>query len=269
MQITDYPKTSELVENNVFLIDGPEGTKTIGALDAILAALHELSPENHKRVFRGKSLGNTVTYEQLVAIQNGTFKDIWLGDYWEINGVKWRVADFDYWKGTGDTTFTNHHLVIVPDTHLYTYKMNDSATTGGAYLGSKLYASGLASAKTTIKNAFSGSLLTRRSFFNNTVDTGVATAGAWCDSQVDLMNELMMFGSYIHTGCGVEAKRYTTDKTQLALFQVAPQYMLSGTTCWLRDVASAKAFAAIGYQGTAKPEIATTEGGVRPVFAIG
>lgn len=269
MQITDYPKATSLMESNVLLIDGPEGTKTIGALDAILAALHEISPENHKRIFRGKSLGTEVTDEQLAAIQNGTFEDIWLGDYWEANGHKWRVVDFDYWRNTGDNAFTNHHLVIMPDTYLYTSVMNDTAVTTGAYIGSKMYASGLTSAKATIKSVFGDALLTRRSFFNNSVSGEYAATGDWYSSQVDLPNEIMMFGSYIHAGGGVDAKRYTTDRTQLALFQLSPQHLVNGNACWLRDVASHANFAALGYRGTATHMNANTELGVRPVFAIG
>lgn len=34
MKITDYPSTTSLVDNNVFLIDGPSGTKNITAKDA-------------------------------------------------------------------------------------------------------------------------------------------------------------------------------------------------------------------------------------------
>ncbi len=87
MKITDYPAITSFTEDQIMLVDGNGGTKTIKVADAILAALHMTSPTNHRLVFRGKNLGSAVTTEQLAAIQAGTFEDLWLGDYWVINGV--------------------------------------------------------------------------------------------------------------------------------------------------------------------------------------
>ena len=39
MKITDYPSVQELVENNVFLVDGPNGTSQITAKDLAVALL--------------------------------------------------------------------------------------------------------------------------------------------------------------------------------------------------------------------------------------
>ena len=80
MKITDYPAITKFTEDNVMLVDGNEGTKTITIADAIMAALHLMSPVNHRLVFRGKNLGSAVTTEQLAAIQAGTFEGLWLGD---------------------------------------------------------------------------------------------------------------------------------------------------------------------------------------------
>ena len=72
----------------------------------------------HNSVFRGKYLGTSVTAEQHAQIAAGTFKDLYIGDYWTINGVNWRIAHFDYWLRTGDTECTKHHIVERTGSHL-------------------------------------------------------------------------------------------------------------------------------------------------------
>ena len=61
----------------------------------------------HNSIYRGKYLGDHVTDEQWEAIQNGTFEGMYIGDYWVINGVNWRIAAFDYWLRTGDKNWND------------------------------------------------------------------------------------------------------------------------------------------------------------------
>ena len=125
MKIREYPKVTELLGNDVFILDRVSGgTKIVEMADLIEQALGSVSVEIRRSIFRGKDLGSVVTTAQKTAIQSGTFDGLWLGDYWTINGVRWRIADFDYWLNCGDTVFSDHHLVIVPDTILYNAQMN-------------------------------------------------------------------------------------------------------------------------------------------------
>lgn len=269
MRITEYQSIASFTDDNVFVVDGTGGTKKIAAKDAITAMLHLLSTDNHRLIMRGKNLGTSVTSTQINAVKAGTFDDLWLGDYWTINGVNWRIVDIDYWYNTGDTALTSHHLVIMPDTSLYTAKMNDTAITTGGYVGSQMYTTNLANAKSTISNAFGSYVLSRREYFTNAVTGDYPSGGAWTDTTVDLPNEIMMFGSYIHTLSGVDVKRYTIDKSQLALFASCPRYVNIGSGYWLRDVVSSSSFASVGYYGSAQTAKSLTANGVRPVFAIG
>lgn len=277
MKISEYPRISSFTADNIMLVDGNGGTKTILISDAILAALDLTSVVNHRRIFRGKNLGSTMTAEQKAAIQDGSFKDLWLGDYWEISGVKWRIADFDYWYNKGDTAFTKHHVVIVPDTNLYTGKMNDSSVTTGGYVGSKMYTTYLATAKSTISSVFGSNLLTHREYLIDTVTSGYPSAGAWTDSSVELMNEPMVFGSYVITPSGdgsVIPKRYTNSAVQLALFAVAPSFINSTPegqriSYWLRDVVSASRFVRVTDYGPGTETAPSLDYGVRPAFAVG
>ena len=124
----------------------------------------------HNCIYRGKNLGTSVTAEQYAAISSGKFTDLYIGDYWVIKGVTYRIAAFDYYYNCGDTNFTKHHVVIVPDTSLYKAQMNTSNVTTGGYTGSAMYKSNLAQAKTTIKAAFgSAHVLTKRELLTNVV----------------------------------------------------------------------------------------------------
>ena len=51
----------------------------------------------HNCIYRGKNLGTSVTAEQYAAISSGKFTDLYIGDYWVINGVTYRIAAFDYY----------------------------------------------------------------------------------------------------------------------------------------------------------------------------
>ena len=272
MKITEYPSISKFTADNVMLVDGNNGTKKVFIGDAILAALHLTSAELHRMIFRGKNLGGSFTSAQKTAIQNGTFEDLWLGDYWVINGITWRIVDFDYWLHCGDTAFEKHHLVIMPDTCLYNAVMNNSNVTTGGYVGSKMYTSNLANAKTTVNSAFGSAVLSHREYLTNAVANGRPSGGAWFDSTVELPTESMLYG-YPHfspTSDGSNIPHtYTISKTQLALFMVAPKHITNRASYWLRDVVSSACFAHVANYGRTNYNVASTSYGVRPVFPIG
>ena len=229
---------------------------------------------SHNGIFRGKNLGTSVTQEQWTAIQNGTFDDLYIGDYWVIGGVNWRIAAFDYYLNCGDTSFTSHHVVVVPDTSLYAHNMNDTNITTGAYKGSKMYTEGLSQAKTQIQTAFGSShVLTHRLLLTSATSNGYASSGEWTDSTVDLMCENMVYGSLIFSPVSNGANipyNYRVEKGQLPLFALAPQYIHNrSSSYWLRDVISSAYFASVDYSGNAHSNSASAVKGVRPAFCIG
>src|SRR5690606_24348172 len=126
-------------------------------------------------IYRGKYLGSAVTAEQYDAISSGTFTDLYIGDYWTIGGINWRIAAFNYYRNTGDSLVPGNHITIVPDTRLYTHVMNDTNITTGGYTGSKMYIEGLEQAKTTIRGIFGTHLVKHRQILSNaTVDEKVS-----------------------------------------------------------------------------------------------
>ncbi len=273
MKITDYEKVKTLGSNDIFLLDGDNGTKTILASDALFAILDAFAPvEMRRNVFRGKNLGSVVTAEQKTNIQNGTFKGFFLGDYWTIGGYNWRIVDFNYWMNCGDINFTTPHLVIMPDSVLYSHVMNETNITTGGYVGSLMYTSGLNQAKTLVASVFGDMVLTHREYLVNVVTDGKPSAGAWFDSSVELPNEIMMYGSYVFTPAAdgqFITHRYTIGNSQLALMQQVPRFIKTRQNYWLRDVVSAAYFALVRHSGSPYYGGASNSDGVRPVFPIG
>lgn len=224
----------------------------------------------HNCIYRGKNLGTSVTAEQYAAISSGKFTDLYIGDYWVIKGVTYRIAAFDYYYNCGDTNFTKHHVVIVPDTSLYKAQMNTSNVTTGGYTGSAMYKSNLAQAKTTIKAAFgSAHVLTKRELLTNAVNGNTPSGWAWFDSDVELMNEVQAYGSVAwgaHDGNGYNV---ASGDGQFPLFMFDRTKLHNREDYWLRDVASAPHFSNVHSYGSADSYYASSSLGVRPAFCIG
>ena len=239
--------------------------------DTLLRIMTAPNAGAHNAIYRGKCIGESATDAQYAAISAGTFDDLYIGDYWTIGGVNYRIAAFDYYLNSGDTACTTHHAVIVPDTSLYSAAMNSDNTTAGGYVGSAMYNSHLEQAKTTIKNAFSGHVLKHRIYLTNAVANGHASGGAWCDSEVDLMCEQMVYGSGIFSPVAndtIATANQRVEKSQLPLFQHEPSRICKHDSWWLRDVIYDYTFAGIRADGSADYYGAKSVIGVRPTFCI-
>lgn len=274
VNLSELTQINELVSGNKLLVGTTDGNKAIAAEDALFAMLDGFAPVELRRVlFRGKNLGTALTAVQKAAIKDGSFKGMFLGDYWSIGGRIWRIVDMDYWYNCGDTAFTSHHLVIMPDEALYNAQMNTTNVTTGGYVGSAMYKSNLANAKTIVNAAFQGSVLTHREYLCNAVANGRPSGGAWFDSSIELPNEPMMYGHphFSPTSDGSTVPSiYTISKTQLALFMVCPRFIVNRSyNQWLRDVVSSADFARVDNYGNTHCSAASGSYGVRPVFPVG
>ena len=246
-------------------------TTAENAVASVLAILSS-GAGAHNSIYRGKNLGTSVTAAQWEAIADGSFTDLYIGDYWVIDGVNWRIAAFDYYYKTGDASCTTHHVVIVPETSLYTHAMNDTDITAGGYTGSKMYTEGLVQAKATINSAFGSShILSHRQLLVNAVTNGKPSGGIWYDSTVELMTEQNVYGGKIFGACNdglTVPYLHTVDKSQFPLFAYDPYMISNRQLFWLRDVVSAADFAFVNLDGRADSATAHYNYGVRPAFAI-
>ena len=236
----------------------------------------------HNSIYRGKNLGSSVTAAQWNNILNGTFQDMFIGDYWRINNVNWRIAAFDYWINTCNPVITDHHVVIVPDTNLLegdgstNHYMQTSNDTSGGYKGSGYYSgtnkdtttnTAKSECTTKVNNAFgSGHILTYKELITSTVADGKASAWSWEDCTVECMNETMICGGMVW---GISGYEVGIKKTPLPLFLKDPSKIVSGSNYWIRSIKSATEFAFVSSQGIVNFVNASSSGaGIRPVFAI-
>lgn len=240
---------------------------------------------SHNGIFRGKNLGSSVTPAQFKAIKAGTFDDMYIGDYWAINGINWRIAAFDYWWKKGDTATMVHHVAIVPDKALL--KCSMGTTTENAYGGCDFRTgangnTGMEDITTIINNAFgSDHILNHREIFAKTRDTrGVESAWDWYDSKIELLSERMVFGSkmyeptYMGYSGGSMPAVTTIDTTQLPLFFYAPQFIICTSSAdnsrggyWLRNVFGGS-FCIVDYNGRQTDGNPSSTTNVRPYFAL-
>lgn len=219
----------------------------------------ELSPEMHRNIFRGQYLGESITAEQLATIRDGSFKDLYIGDYWERDGTIYRIADINYWKNVGypeSEKLQKPHILIVPDTILRSGQMNANNSTSGGYKSSTMKTVRLNQIANSLPDAFKNILISHRIFSD----------GTWITASIDLMNEVMVHGTYI---CTDNSNKQTSDTQQLSLFRLCPELKSIGQNYWLRNVAGSQTYTLISQYGDASSDMATSTYGVRPVFAVG
>lgn len=226
-------------------------------MSTIAGILLQPGAATHNAIYRGKYLGDTVTAEQAAAIADGSFEDLFIGDYWTMGGVNYRIADFDYWYRTGfpeAIRVEKHHAVIVPDTAIATGQMNGGNTTSGGYRAS-LMKSKMNDTTSALPQGMRSRLLVHNALLD----------GTWTETSVDLMNEIMVYGCYILAD---NSNKQTSENRQLSLFRMSPQARYAGGNYWIRNYANATEFTLVSYYGDASKDAATSTYGIRPVFAI-
>ncbi len=221
---------------------------------------------SHNSIFRGKNLGTSFTSEMSSAIQNGTFDDLFVGDYMTINGTVYRVAGFNLIKNCGDTNFAENNMCLVPDNALYNASMNSTNTTEGAYTNSEMRTTNLAQATTKITTDFGSShVISYRDILANATSDGQSSGWAYADCKVELMSEVMVYGTKVWGDSGYEVGCLNE---QFPLFRLNPESIHRRFAYWLRSVQSSAYFADVNISGDASLYGAADSLGVRPFFFV-
>ena len=237
-------------------------------------------------IYRGKSLGTSVTEAQWITIRNGDFDNMFIGDYWTINNVNWRIAGFDYFlnKGPVGSSTVDHHVVIVPDSALLkgtgsalTQYMQTSELTTGGYKGSGYFKGTNLDASTNtaksdcasiISSAFgSNHILSHKEYITSEITGDVTSSASWEDCTVECMSEAMIFGLKVWGNSGFEVG---SAMTQLPLFAFNDTAILfEAEDYWLRSVASGTSFSTVIRRGYVDYAGADSKWyGIRPYFAL-
>ena len=259
------------------------------AIRAQWYAAYPDGPEAHNAMWGGRDITAAFNNGTVSAnIANGTFKDIFPGDYITkqvtISGttytVNWVVADCDYWwhKGDQNNGMETHHVVIVPQAPIFSANMNATNTTEGGYAGSRMYRETIPACATGIVNAFGAShILTFRDLITNTVDNNVASRGycgwtgasapweVWASVQCNLMTEHMVIGAPHYSSSGNDDEITTRQMSAFRLSEKLINY--NRQWWWLRNVVSSAIFANVDGGGFAHTGTASGVLGVRP-FAL-
>ena len=263
--------------------------------------IYDLVPDgaaSHRNFYRGKDITaafNAGTVSTNIA--NGTFRDIFPGDYitkqitvpriLKADGtteyiaqktytVNFVIADLDIWLNRGDTATTAHHVAIVPQSVVFNSCMNESNVTTGGYAGSFMNTNVMPAFATGLQNAFGAShLISFRIGLSNGVTTTTASAshpywtgtsnwwGAWTSEICCLMSEGMVHGQSPNHSAAMDE----TMCGQFAAFRLNSNLVYNRQNYWLSDVVSSAYFAFVNGYGYAGASHASTVRGVRP-FAL-
>ena len=267
IDIGSSTKNLKMLYTKGITIDGAQFSPS----DLTLESLSTNSIPFHNAYPRCKYLGTTITDAQNTAIKNRTYDDLFIGDYWTINGVNWRIVAIDYYYNVGDTNFDKGNIIVMPDTVLYDAQMNTTDTTAGAYYGSLMRTQNLNSARTIAQNAFGSHLANHRIVLANAVDSSGPSNWAWYDSDgVELPNEVQIYGTRVW-GSALKGFDVATQKQQFPLLALAPQFVNIRQAYWLQDVSScsvSRYFAYVCFDGIADNTYASNSLGVRPSVTL-
>lgn len=285
IRIQDFSENSKPDTNNDFLMTFNDSSESKTRLkDAFYAMVPDGAP-THNNIFRGKNLG-ALNSTHIANIQNGTFRDMFIGDYFSINGSNYVIAGINYKKGHGDTISLGNHLVLMPqdwsktptqtlapngkDTHY----MNDTDTTTGGFAGTKLYKTYLPQIQTKLESDFGSHLMNFKTVVSIHVDaSGAPDQAEWREAKVAIPNEVMIYGSILN-GNNKNNARYNIgdENSQLPLMRLNDSERCNNRAgaVWLRDIHSASGFALADNGGGADWIGASYAWlGVRAFFLIG
>ena len=285
VRIQDFNENLKPDTNNDFLMTFNDGSESKTRLrDAFYSLVPDGAP-THNNVFRGQNLG-ALNATHIASIQNGSFHDMFIGDYFSINGSNYVIAGINYKRHHGDNMDLGNHLVLMPQDWSKTptqtlgpdgkttHYMNDTDTTAGGFAGSKLYKTYLPQIQTKLESDFGAHLMTFRTVVSTHVDdSGAPDQGEWRDAKVSIPNEVMIYGTTLN-GNNKNNSWYNIgdENSQLPLMRLndAERNFNRIGAIWLRDIHSTSEFAFASDIGDACWSSASAPWtGVRAFFLIG
>ena len=260
-----YTKTNWV--NNIT----PINEDNLGNMDNGIYNINQLLiPENndnasgqHNNIYQYKNVltnwdNGTITTN----IANGTFKDIYPGNYFNktvsIDGTSYNLtfifADLDtFYGGYNDNAIVNTHHVGVIILGLPSARMNETNTTVGGYVGSKMHTVTLPKYLAAIKEILGDThIVKHKKLYTNSINStgynrygtnsGCSNDWAWAENQeISLLTESQVYGHSVWSSSG-----YDTGEAhrQLSIFRFRTYNRILGNRwVWLRDIASASHFA--------------------------
>lgn len=232
----------------------------------------------HNAIARGRDITDYwKSGDMSIAIKNGTFKNIYVGDYIMVPitidlieyNVKWIVAHLDYfWHGDDMDTSEHHVVMIAADVVQQGAQMNEEATTEGGYFGTKLWKEVIPLYDNALSEAFGKDhVLNHRELLSNMVsEDGKAASTEWANVKSNIPTELMIYGTTVFGGPFDVGNK----ERQLAYFK-NHKFSDGRKWFWLQSVASNTSFAQAGKNGEptfGEANVKDAAGGIRPYFLL-
>ena len=258
IRIQDFGENSKPDTNNDFLMTFNDNSESKTRLRDAFYSMVPDGAQTHNNVFRGSNLG-ALNATHIANIQNGSFHDMFIGDYFTINGANYVIAGINTKHLHGDNASLGNHLLLMPDRFSTledgtvmrgngktTQYMNDTDTTAGGLANTKLYTTYMPSIQKRLEADFGSHLLTFREVVSTHVDeSGAPDQCEWRDAKVGIPNEVMVYGTTLN-GNSKNGSWYNIgdDDVQLPLFRLNPDELTNHNDngFWLRDIHSASEF---------------------------
>lgn len=285
VRIQDFNENLEPDTNNDFVMTFNDNSESKTRLRDAFYSMVPDGAQTHNNIFRGANLG-ALSSTHIANIQNGSFKNMFIGDYFSINSSNYVIAGINYKKGHGDNSSLGNHLVLMPQAwskmptqtlspdNKTTHYMSDTDTTAGGFAGSKLCQTYLPQIQTKLESDFGAHLMSFRTVVSTHVDdSGAPDKGEWRDAKVSIPNEVMIYGTTLN-GNNKNNSWYNIgdENSQLPLMRLndAERSLNRIGAIWLRDIHSASEFAVASLNGDANWTNASNPwAGVRAFFLIG
>lgn len=244
----------------------------------------------NNKLFSDEDMGQ-FTSSISASIRAGTFENIVPGCYFYFSNVAYtyldendttqndtytgrmRIMHLDYPQCCGDTATSMHNILVVPDNNMFNARMNPTDTTAGGYAESEMRTVHLRRAEAIFKACFGADhILSHREYLTNTVTNGQTSGGAWYNSTVELMDDMMLFGYNLYEDYtyyeSLESELHLLERPQLAILTHHDGLIFNGTLYWLRNLGVSGCFATIAPADFDARPASTTTIGVRPYAVI-
>lgn len=203
----------------------------------------------------------TMTYTELIShlseIANNDFTNVRLGDIVTFGNNQVYIAEFNrnYTHNGRKVPTIDFVSVTHYDGYGYGTKMNDTDTTSGGFVGSKMYTTTLPAINTDLANYFGSYLYQTQELLTNAVSSGSPSGWSWYGMKARIMSSAEALGCVPYAVSpsayyGINAN-IGNEHQQLALFKVKPELIVTGENYWLRDVCTASSFGYVSDYGHA------------------
>lgn len=290
--------------------DGEEGTKRIEFAELLAAALGttDLTEAGfHNSIYRGANLkerwgisdDTAIADEVARRIADGSFEDLYVGDYWPATitteygteTVEIVLAGFDVYMGSiceyrreedeYDPIERHHAVCVTKKQFAKSHRMHQTTPIPSeGYRETEMHTTTLPKYATALNTALNGHMIEICDTYAYDRDDSLANANApdlsgamtsWdydssYPSYLNLLTERELYGAPAYSSGPCEVGFETS---QLPLFRLNPALKITGSWYWLKDTASALCFCCCSNYGSANCNGAYFTGGVRPRFLIG